>query len=159
MQLGYALSCEEHRPTDLVRFARRAEQAGFEFAMISDHYHPWTDRQGNSPFAWSVLEIWPNAGITGEASQELPVPAHFEQLAQMVTEDMAVKEVTCGPDAAQHVAAIRTYLDAGYDHVYVHQVGPDQDGMIEFYASEVLPRLRESAGKVKASEASSVGHS
>jgi coenzyme F420-dependent glucose-6-phosphate dehydrogenase len=334
MQLGYALSSEEHRPADLVRFARRAEQAGFDFAMISDHYHPWTDRQGNSPFAWSVLgalaeatermsfgtgvtcptvryhpalvaqmaatvgslmpgrfwlglgtgenlnehvygdgwpgadvriamlreaievirdlwsgdqvdhdgehytvsrariytlpeqpvpiylagsgpkvleavadladgyigtapqealfaqfdrlagpgkpkvgqltvcwardeqaarrtvlEIWPNAGITGEASQELPVPAHFEQLAKMVTEDMVAKDVTCGPDPARHVAAIREYLDAGYDHVYVHQVGPDQDAMIEFYASEVLPRLREPAGKAEASEAGSRGPS
>src|SRR5262249_28133086 len=36
-------------------FATRAEQAGLEFALISDHFHPWTDRQGQSPFVWSVL--------------------------------------------------------------------------------------------------------
>jgi G6PDH family F420-dependent oxidoreductase len=318
IRLGFALSSEEHRPADLVRFARRAEEAGFEFAMISDHYHPWIDRQGNSPFAWSVLgalaeatermsigtavtcpliryhpalvaqmsatmgalmpgrfwlglgtgenlnehvygdrwpgaverismfreaiqviralwagdeveydgdyygvsrariytlpeepvpiyvagngrkvldavaeladgyigtapkkrllqrfdelsgpgkpkigqvtvcwardeatarrtvhEIWPTAAITGEASQELPVPRHFEELTKMVTEEMAAKDVTCGPDASQHVAAIAKYAEAGFDHVYVHQVGPDQDGMIDFYASEVMPRLRE----------------
>jgi len=320
IQLGYALSAEEHRPADLVRSARRAEEAGFDFAMISDHYHPWTDSQGQSPFAWSVLgalaeatdrmslgtgvtcpliryhpalvaqmaatvgslmpgrfwlglgtgenlnehvygdrwpgtverismlreaiqviralwtgdvvdydgdyydvsrariytlpeepvpiyvagngprvlnavaeladgyvgtspkaevlrqfdelagpgkpkvgevtvcwdrdeatarktvlQIWPNAAITGEASQELPMPAHFEQLAGMVTEDMIGKEVPCGPDVERHVEAVRKYVEAGYDHVYVHQVGPNQDAMIEFYATEVLPRLRAAA--------------
>jgi len=53
--LGYALSSEEHRPNDLVRYARHAEEAGFAFALISDHYHPWIDQQGQSPFVWSVL--------------------------------------------------------------------------------------------------------
>ena len=53
--LGYALSSEEHPPNDLVRYARHAEEAGFAFALISDHYHPWIDQQGQSPFVWSVL--------------------------------------------------------------------------------------------------------
>ncbi|HEU4673978.1 MAG TPA: TIGR03557 family F420-dependent LLM class oxidoreductase [Candidatus Limnocylindrales bacterium] len=325
MQLGYALSSEEHRPGDLVRWARRAEEAGFEFGMISDHYHPWTDRQGNSPFAWSVLgalaeatermsfgtavtcpliryhpvlvaqmaatvgammpgrfwlglgtgenlnehvygdrwpgaverismfreaiqviralwqgdlveydgdyygvsrarvytlpgepvpifvagngpkvleavadladgyigtapkkdllatfdrlagtgkpkigqltvcwasdeavaratafEIWPTAALTGEASQELPLPRHFEELAKMVTEEMVAKQVVCGPDVERHVEAVREYLDAGYDRVYVHQIGPEQDGMIDFYGREVLPRLERASDQVPA---------
>lgn len=54
-EIGYALSCEEHRPRDLVRFATAAEAAGFTFAVISDHYHPWTDAQGQSPFVWAVI--------------------------------------------------------------------------------------------------------
>jgi coenzyme F420-dependent glucose-6-phosphate dehydrogenase len=54
-EIGYALSSEEHRPNDLVRHARLAEEAGFPFALISDHFHPWTDRQGHSPFVWSVI--------------------------------------------------------------------------------------------------------
>ncbi len=54
-EIGYALSSEEHTPNDLVRNARRAEEAGFDFLMISDHYHPWTDSQGHSGFVWSVL--------------------------------------------------------------------------------------------------------
>ena len=52
---GYWLSSEEHPPLDLVRNARRAEEAGFEFALISDHFHPWIDAQGQSPFVWSVI--------------------------------------------------------------------------------------------------------
>ena len=55
MELGYALSSEEHQPKRLVEQARRAEEAGFRFALISDHFHPWTDRQGQSPFVWSVI--------------------------------------------------------------------------------------------------------
>jgi len=315
-QIGYAMSSEEHTPNDLVRHARRAEEVGFSFALISDHFHPWVDRQGHSPFVWSVLggiaratermpvgtgvtcptirihpaiiaqaaatvaammpgrfflgvgtgenlnehilgdrwpphdvrlamleeavdvmrllwqggtkthrgqyytvenarlytlpdepppimvaasgpkaaeaagrigdglintapdaqvaqtfersggagkpryaqvtvcwardeaqarrtahEIWPNAGLTGELSQELPTPAHFEQAVELVTEDAVAEQVVCGPDPERHIAQIRKYLDAGYDHVYVHQVGPDQEGFFEFYSRSVLPRL------------------
>jgi coenzyme F420-dependent glucose-6-phosphate dehydrogenase len=55
MEIGYKLSSEEFGPVDLVRFAAGAERAGFDFALVSDHFHPWTDRQGQSPFVWSVL--------------------------------------------------------------------------------------------------------
>ena len=54
-EFGYWLSSEEHAPLDLVRNAARAEELGFSFAMISDHFHPWIDAQGQSPFVWSVL--------------------------------------------------------------------------------------------------------
>lgn len=53
--LGYKLSSEERTATQLVEDARRAEEAGFEYVMISDHFHPWLDVQGQSPFAWAVL--------------------------------------------------------------------------------------------------------
>src|SRR5215210_3756261 len=55
VKIGYALSSEEHTPNDLVHHARLAEEAGFTFALISDHYHPWVDAQGHSPFVWSVI--------------------------------------------------------------------------------------------------------
>jgi coenzyme F420-dependent glucose-6-phosphate dehydrogenase len=53
---GYVLSCEEHPPRKLIEFAAEAERAGFSYALISDHFHPWISRQGNSPFVWAVLE-------------------------------------------------------------------------------------------------------
>ncbi|BBY22108.1 TIGR03557 family F420-dependent LLM class oxidoreductase [Mycobacterium stomatepiae] len=53
--LGYFLSCEESDPDELVRQAVRAESAGFERLWISDHFHPWNDKQGQSPFVWSVI--------------------------------------------------------------------------------------------------------
>jgi coenzyme F420-dependent glucose-6-phosphate dehydrogenase len=316
MRIGYALSSEENPPSALVEQAVKAEAAGFEFALISDHFHPWMDRQGHSPFVWAVLgaiaretkrlrvgtgvtcplmrmhpaviahaaatigcmmpgrfflglgtgenlnehitgERWPrfgvrremlaeavevirglwkggmqshrgrfftvedariydlpnplpaiymaaageksgemagrlgdglvsvapkrdlveafeNAGgrgkpkigqiavcwaadeatarrtakewwasgaISGAASQELPLPEHFEQLTSMVTEDMVAKEIICGPDPRKHLDQIKKFADAGFDHVYVHQVGPDQDSFFEGYRNNVLPEV------------------
>ena len=66
MKLGYFLSCEEFGPRELVEQARQAEQAGFHALWISDHYHPWNDEQGHSPFVWSVI------GALAEATS-LPV--------------------------------------------------------------------------------------
>jgi G6PDH family F420-dependent oxidoreductase len=316
LEIGYALSSEEHRPGELVRYAAAAEAAGFQFALISDHFHPWTDAQGHSPFVWAVLggiartterlrlgtgvtcptvrihpaiiaqaaatvadmlpgrfflgvgsgenlnehilgdnwppvgirlqmleeavaiirrlwtgelvthdgdyytvhtarlytvpeqpppimvaaagpeaatlagrigdglvstapdaEIvetfqraggdgpryaqitacwaadegqavetahrqWVNAAIPGELGQELPLPAHFEQAGKKVRPEDVAEVVVCGPDPERHIAEIRKYADAGFDHIYVHQVGPDQDGFFRFYADEVLPKVR-----------------
>jgi coenzyme F420-dependent glucose-6-phosphate dehydrogenase len=75
-------------------------------------------------------------------SWELPLPRHFEDVAKLVTEDAVAEEIVCGPDARRHVTAIKKYAAAGFDHVTVHQVGPDQEGFFDFYAREVLPRLR-----------------
>jgi G6PDH family F420-dependent oxidoreductase len=316
-QYGFTLSAEEHPAPRLVDVARQAEDAGFDFATISDHFHPWTDRQGNSPFVWSVLggiaattdrlrvatgvtcplirihpaivaqaaatvesmmpgrfilglgtgenlnehvtgdrwpsaterramfeeavavirklwegglvdhegehyrvvdariyslperpppifvaaagekaastaaeladgliatapnrelveaferaggrdkprlgqvtvcwaedegtarrtalEWWPNAVLPGELGQELPLPRHFEQATQLVTEDQIAQSVPCGPDPKRHIEAIREYVDAGFDMVVVHQVGPDPEGAVRFYAEQVLPELR-----------------
>ncbi len=274
VQLGYALSSEEHPPLDLVAYAKQAEDTGFEFALISDHYHPWTSRQGQSSFVWSVLgalatntsrlqigtgvtcpsvrthpavvaqasatvatlmpgrrgehytvenatlytrpdepppfmvaasgeqaaelagrtgdgfistapvaslvdtfakaqsaagrggdaprygqltvcwaadeaaarkialEWWPNSALHGELSVELPVPAHYEQATVDVTEDMIARSIICGPDPERHLEGIEEFADAGFDHVYVHQVGPDQEGFMRFYDEHVLPHYR-----------------
>ena len=313
--VGIFLSSEEHPPLELVRTGRLAEEAGFTKVWISDHYHPWTDAQGQSPFVWSVIgglatatqltittavtcptvrihpavvaqaaatsaamlpggrftfgvgsgenlnehilgdgwpptdvrlemleeavalirelwkgdsvtwdgkhyvthnarlytlpdapppvlvsgfgekavelaarigdgfvstspnadhialfessggkglkqggmkvcwgpdeeaakqlahSLWPTSGLEGELSQELPMPAHFEQAAAKVTPDDVAESITCGPDPERHVEAVRAYLDAGFDEVYVSQVGPDQEGFLRFFKDEVLPRL------------------
>jgi G6PDH family F420-dependent oxidoreductase len=320
MEVGYSLSSEEHRPQALVEQARRAEEIGFSFALISDHFHPWIDRQGQSPFVWSVIgsiaqvtkrmrlgtgvtcplirihpaviaqaaataavmmpgrfflglgtgenlnehitgqhwpeadvrlqmleeaaavirrlwtgesvshygkhytvenarvytrpeeappiyvaaagqksatlagkigdglisttpnpegiktfesaggrgkpkygqmtvcwatdertarktayEMWPTAGIGGELSQELKLPAHFEQAAKTVSEEDVAKVIVCGPDPDAHVERIQQYQKAGYDHIYIHQVGAQQEGFFRFYEQAVLPRLKRTA--------------
>ena len=61
LKLGYKLMSEEHGPKALVANARRAEEAGFDFAAISDHFSPWIEEQGHSPLAWSVLGAIANA--------------------------------------------------------------------------------------------------
>ena len=55
MKIGYFLSCEEWGPRDLVSLAVKAQAAGFHGLWISDHYHPWNEEQGHSPFVWSVI--------------------------------------------------------------------------------------------------------
>lgn len=320
VRIGYALSSEEHMPLELVDQARMAEEHGFEFALISDHFHPWIDRQGQSSFVWSVIgavaatterlqlgtgvtcpavrthpaiiaqaaattasmmpgrfflgvgtgenlnehilgdrwppsdvrramleeaigiiralwegeevthrgphytvenarlytrpaqpppihvaasgmlaaqlagrhgdgliatspdasliggflrtrqrdrpaagaaprfgqltvcwgpdeadarrtarEVWPNSALRGELSVELPQPAHYEQATADVTEEQVAARIVCGPDPARHRDAIERYVDAGFDHVYVHQVGPDQRGSMDFYQRHILP--------------------
>jgi G6PDH family F420-dependent oxidoreductase len=315
--LGYKLSSEEQSATDLVRYAQMAQDTGFGFALISDHFHPWTDRQGQSPFVWSVLgaiaqatqrltvgtavtcpsmrihpaiiaqaaattatlmpgrfflgvgtgenlnehvvgqgwpetevrqerleeaiEIirrlwkggnqsyrgryftvenarlyslpdsppplyvavggprsadlagrlgdgmigtdpdaslldafdraggagkpryaeltvcwakdeatakriatkqWPTSAMESSLSWELPLPEHFQAVAELVTEEAVADSITCGPDPERHLAAIRKYAAAGIDHICVHQVGRDQKGFFEFYAEEILPQMK-----------------
>src|SRR4051812_50022429 len=55
MEIGFSLSSEDHGPQELIRQAQIAEQSGFTFAGISDHFHPWTSDQGESPFVWTTL--------------------------------------------------------------------------------------------------------
>lgn len=87
-------------------------------------------------------EWWPNAAIGGELGVELPLPRHFEQASETVREEDVAETVACGPDPERHVEAIREYADAGSDHVWVHQIGPDQQGFLRFYRDQVLPKLR-----------------
>jgi hypothetical protein len=67
VEIGFTLSSEEQGPRDLVHLASAAEEVGFSFATISDHFHPWTSQQGNSPFVWSVL------GAIAEATTHIRV--------------------------------------------------------------------------------------
>jgi G6PDH family F420-dependent oxidoreductase len=318
LELGYALSSEEHGPRALVEQAQRAEDAGFSFALVSDHFHPWVSRQGHSPFVWSVIggiaqatgslrlgtgvtcpirrfhpvlaahaaataaammpgrfflgvgsgehlnehilgeawpppdtrlemleeaigliralwsgestshagahfrvdeariytlpdepppiyvaasgprsaslaaragdgliatspdselveafraeagrrkprfgqlavcydedaeraarvahEYWPTAGLKGEGDLlwELKTPALFEQLVANVRREDVADSILCSADPEDHLAEIRKYADAGFDHVYVHQIGPRQEEFFRFYAAEVIPKL------------------
>jgi G6PDH family F420-dependent oxidoreductase len=317
-EIGYTLSSEEFGPRELVDLAQRAEEVGFDFASISDHYHPWVDRQGNSPFVWAVLggisrsteklrvgtgvtcpttrvhpaivaqaaataaamlpgrfflgvgsgenlnehilgehwpqtsvrqerlqeavevirllwkgglqshhgrhytvenarlytlpdepppimvaaageratdlagrigdgffglvpdeqvikrfedaggkgkprfgqvhvcfaedeaeakrvarQWWPNAVVSGNLPWELPLPSHFEQATEWADEDDVAEAVVCGSDPERFVQSIREYVEAGYDHVYYHQIGPDQEGFLQFADQELLPRLED----------------
>jgi G6PDH family F420-dependent oxidoreductase len=89
----------------------------------------------------TALEWWPTAAIPGDNGQELPLPSSYESLAKLVTEDQIAEQIACGPDPEVHLAKIRPFIDAGFDHVYLHQVGPDQEGFFRFAERELLPRL------------------
>ncbi len=314
-RLGYAIASEEHGPNDCTRYAKTAEHVGFDFLMVTDHYHPWVEAQGHSPFVWSVLgaiareteeipvgtgvtapinrmhpaivaqaaatvavqmegrfrlglgtgenlnehilghrwaphhvrldmlreaieimdllwsggtknyegeyyrvenarvydlpdepvekliaaggeraaalagdfgdglvntspdpdvidrfdaaggdgaprygmlhvcwaeseeagvetahQHWPNGALRGELGQQLPTPAHFEQAVEMVDRDDIRDAIVCGNDPDEHLAELEAFLEAGYDRVYVHQIGPDQAGFFDFYEAEIIPQ-------------------
>ena len=85
-------------------------------------------------------ERWPNTALTGELSSLLPTPAHFDQACEMVEpEDIAGGSTVTDPDPDTHVENVEQFADAGYDHVTLHQVAPDVEGLLEFYAEEVMP--------------------
>jgi len=86
-------------------------------------------------------EVWATECLPGQLNQELAMPTFFESAASLVTEEMVADKVVCGPDPERHVAAIQQYLDAGFDQVYVNQVGPDQQGFLAFYDKELRGRL------------------
>jgi G6PDH family F420-dependent oxidoreductase len=84
--------------------------------------------------------LWPNDALGGELAQILPTPAHFEQACDTVDEQMVAEKIPCGPDIDSHVQLLERYAQAGFDEVYVQQVGPDLDGFFEAYEQEVLSR-------------------
>jgi coenzyme F420-dependent glucose-6-phosphate dehydrogenase len=67
MKFGLTLSSEEHEPQRLLAIAQLAEESGFDFVSISDHFHPWLDEQGHSPFVWTML------GALAERTERLDV--------------------------------------------------------------------------------------
>jgi len=117
LALGYTLSSEEQSPADLVRQAQMAEDAGFEFALISDHYHPWTDRQGQSPFVWSVI------GAVAQATRRL-----------VIGTAVTCPTVRLHPAIVAQAAATTAALMPGR---FVLGVGTG-----EFYEQEILPQLK-----------------
>jgi G6PDH family F420-dependent oxidoreductase len=88
--------------------------------------------------------IWANSGLPGELAQVLPSPRHFEQASQLVTREQTAGSVTCGPEADDHIAAFQPYLEAGFDEIYVANMGPHSADMMKLYRDEVLPELRRS---------------
>lgn len=82
--------------------------------------------------------LWPNAGLPGEMAQVLPTPEHFEQATELVTMESTRESVVAGNDPEQHLAQVKEYEDAGYDELYVANMGPHFLDMIEFYGKHVL---------------------
>jgi G6PDH family F420-dependent oxidoreductase len=86
--------------------------------------------------------LWPNTGVPGQLSQDLPTPAHFEQAASIVTGEMIDSSIACGPEVGRIVDEIREAVDSGVDHVYLHQIGADQEGFCKVWSEEIAPAVR-----------------
>jgi G6PDH family F420-dependent oxidoreductase len=89
----------------------------------------------------TVHRIWPNEALPGELAQVLPTPQHFEQATELVTEEMVAEGTPCGPDLEHHLAAIREFMDAGADELYVQQIGGGHDEFFAAYERDVLPHF------------------
>ncbi|KRV49967.1 luciferase [Wenjunlia vitaminophila] len=85
--------------------------------------------------------IWPNDHLPGELPQVLPTPQHIEQACTMVTEETVAESVVCGDDVDEHLAWLQSFTDAGFDTVYINQIGPDHRGFFDFYRTKILPQL------------------
>jgi coenzyme F420-dependent glucose-6-phosphate dehydrogenase len=89
-----------------------------------------------------VADIWPNAAIPGQLAQDLPTWTHFQQAAALVGPETVGEKVPCGPDIVEDlVDRVRRAADAGFDHLYFHQIGPDQAGFLRFWERELRPAL------------------
>jgi len=93
----------------------------------------------------TALRLWPNAGLPGAMSAELALPAHFEAAAELVSAG-DLRTIVTGPDPKPYVDMAGTYADAGYDGVWFHQVGTDQEGFAGFAERELLPEISGLSG-------------
>ena len=109
-------------------------------------------RYGQATVCWAPDEaqarkiahsVWPQTALPGQLGQDLPTPAHFEQAVELVTEEHVAGKVPCGPDVERHVETVQKFAGAGFTHIYLHQIGPDQDGFFDFFERELGPALKE----------------
>ncbi len=139
-----------------VELAARIGDGYVNVAPVGDAVRHYRDAGGKGPaiagvkVCWGedesaarklALDVWASSGVPGELNQELPMPAHFEQAAQQVTEDQIAEKTPCGPDPERHVAVLREFAEAGFDEIYMSQIGTDQAGFLRFFFDEVRPRL------------------
>jgi coenzyme F420-dependent glucose-6-phosphate dehydrogenase len=115
-KFGLTLSSEEHAPRHLVEMAVAAEQAGFDFVSISDHYHPWIGEQGHSPFVWSVLGAIANATSAIEVGVGVSCPtfrfgpvvsAHATATTAILFDGRFTWGVGSGEALNEHVTGLR----------------------------------------------------
>src|SRR3954451_21722887 len=114
--LGYCLTSELHAPREMVQHAWLAEQAGFRFALISDHYHPWTSKQGRSPFVWGVIrgiaaatnELSLGTGVTCPTLRIHPaIVAQAAATASLMLEGRFFLGVGTGENLNEHILGDR----------------------------------------------------
>jgi coenzyme F420-dependent glucose-6-phosphate dehydrogenase len=116
------------------------ERAGGDGKPRLGMMHCAYDRDANAGLK-RATEKWPNLALQGPLGQELATPSDFEASAAMVDERDVAEATPHGPDPEPYLELIGKYADAGFTHVYVHQIGDNQDEFVAFAASELMPRL------------------
>src|SRR5919201_500272 len=123
---------------EVVERYRDAGGEGPRYAKVAVCYAEDEDRAVATATEW-----WPNEALPGELGEELPLPRHFEQAAELVTPERVRETTVCGPDPERYVEALRPYAEAGFDHVAFHQVGPDQEAFFGFFDRELRRRIAD----------------
>ena len=100
----------------------------------------WAETEAEA--AKTANALWGHSGVGGQASQDLPMWHSFAALGETQSLEQTKESVACGPDPQKAADAILEYVEAGFDEVYVSQMGPDQEGGIRFLTEEVLPLLQ-----------------
>lgn len=89
-----------------------------------------------------VLRVWPNTALPGQLPQDLRTVEHFEQAVQMVdAQDIEELAMPLGPEPGQIIDSVNAAVEAGIDHVYLHQIGDPLEGFIQFWEKELRPSL------------------
>ena len=105
---------------------------------------------GGTKVCWAQTEkeavdvahrLWAVEQLPGQLNQEIALPSQFGAATQLVTKETVAENVACGPDPERHVEQIKKFVDAGYDEVYLGQMGYDQEGFFRFWEKELAPRL------------------
>lgn len=138
------------------RLATRISDGVMSTAPDRDLVEEWRDSDRSGPAIATVKvcwgadaeaakktahRLWASSGVPGESSQELSMPQHFEQAAELVRPDDIAEKIPCGPDPERFVEHLRKYVDAGYDEIHIGQVGEEQAGFFDFWTTELAPRL------------------
>jgi coenzyme F420-dependent glucose-6-phosphate dehydrogenase len=97
--------------------------------------------QSEDEAAQTVRDVWPTAALGGDLSYELPLPRHFEQATENVEPGDFEGKLPLGPDPAKYLEQIGELVKVGYTHVYLHQIGRDQDGFFRFWQERLEPEL------------------
>ncbi|MCW2691869.1 MAG: class F420-dependent oxidoreductase [Mycobacterium sp.] len=121
---------------ELVELYRSAGGTGVAQAGVKFGWAP-TLEEGRA----NVARLWKNDSLPGELAQLLPTPEHFEQAQQLVSDEMAGGSLACGPDPEPYLERLQAYVDAGFDEIYLSQIGPDQEGFLRFAEKELLPHF------------------
>jgi G6PDH family F420-dependent oxidoreductase len=136
-QLGDGLIATSPDPELAEEYERVGGAGKPRYGMLHVCWGPDEEEARKQAFEW-----WPNGALGGDLGQELATPAHFEQATALLDpSDIDTTKIPCGPDPAAHLDVIRAWDEAGFDHLYVHQIGPDQESFLRFYQREVLPAV------------------
>jgi G6PDH family F420-dependent oxidoreductase len=135
-RLGDGFMCTKP-DTELVKAFRDAGGAGKPMQAGTKFCWAPTKEQGTE----TAHRLWATGGLPGELDQVLPTPEHFEQASSLVTPEMIGATMPTGPDPEKYVQTIKEYEAAGFDELYVEQIGPDQQEFFDFFDKEVRPLI------------------